>query len=90
MARGDAFYTPPLIAKTIVAQGLLALGIGDGDFEENPKQAIRDAQVGLKAILHVAKTLPATPVSDDAIQAQLRAQISRLDYALELIQEPNA
>lgn len=80
-------YTPPLLAKTLVAQTLKAAGIGDGDFRESFIEAVRDAQLGMRAVLHIAKIRPECPVSDPAIIAHIAAEIGRLAYALDLFGE---
>ena len=80
-----AFFTPPLVTKTMVAQALKAGGFGDGDWEDDPVQEIRAAQVDARAVLHLSRKRPGTLLSDEAVQAQLGLLVQRLEYVVELL-----
>jgi hypothetical protein len=74
--RSTAFYTPPVVAKTLVAQAL-----GDGNFALSAEQLIKDVQAGMRAAIHAGRKFD----SDGAFEAHLTNEIARLDLALEVM-----
>lgn len=56
-----------------------------GGSGESVEQTIRDAQTGMRAILHVARKRPEALLSDPVVIAHVNQEIGRLEYALEIL-----
>lgn len=56
-----------------------------GDHGESAERAVKDAKVGMQALLHLTKTQPHAAISDPAVVAHISAEIGRLDYAMQIL-----